>query len=67
MFELFTEGNNDDSISKERILTKKCDNESYYVPPKTVKDTKQGKKLIKRPANSNGSVFILDTITVINI
>jgi len=61
---LSTEGNNDDSISKESSLTKQCDNKSYYVPSTT--DTKQEEKLIKRP-NSNGSVFILDTITVINI
>eukprot|EP00102_Acyrthosiphon_pisum_P026310 XP_016663520.1 PREDICTED: uncharacterized protein LOC107884922 [Acyrthosiphon pisum] len=48
-----SEGNNDDSISKESSLTNQCDNESYYVPPTTVEDTKQGKKLIKR-LNSNG-------------
>jgi len=64
---LFTEENNDDSIYKENRMTKRCNDESYYVPPTTtVKDTKQGKKIIKRP-NSNGSVFILHTITVIKI
>ncbi|XP_060858982.1 uncharacterized protein LOC132936302 [Metopolophium dirhodum] len=51
-----SEGNNDDSISKENSLTKQCDNEYYYNVPPTA-DTKQGEKLIKRP-NSNGLIDI---------